>query len=251
MPKAKETKNLVFHTSAGFSLVPGIEDFWRNNLKWKSKGYAVIIEPKGKIWYLNDNTAKYGYVEKYNQGKCFEFITNGVAGNNSNNVHICYIGGIEVAGKDSKGQNIYKGKDTRTLEQKASFEVVIKQFLDWCNANGKDTNFATGFVGHRDFSKDSNKDGIIASWERIKECPCFDAIKEYEKYASPDRKGLLPTVQSTKPQTIKDNSFKFYSVVAGDTLSKIAIKNKTTVIKIKKDNSLNTDLIQIGQKLKV
>lgn len=251
MPQAKETKNLVFHTSAGFSGVTSIEDFWRNNLKWKSKGYSVIIEPKGKIWYLDNNTAKYGYTEKYNSGKCFEFITNGVAGNNSNNVHICYIGGIEVVGKDSKGQNIYKGKDTRTSEQKASFEIVIKQFLDWCKANGKDVNSNLGFVGHRDFSKDSDKNGVIAPWERIKECPCFDAIKEYEKYASPDRKGLLPTVKTPKQETLQNNDFKLYTVVAGDSLSKIAVKYKTTITKLKKDNLLNTDVIQIGQKLKV
>jgi len=57
--------------------------------------------------------------------------------------------------------------------------------------------------------------------------------------------GNLP-VKNTTPS--KEN---LYTVVSGDTLSKIAIKNRTTVTKIKKDNSLNSDLIQIGQKLKI
>lgn len=246
MPIASQVNNLVLHTTAGFSGVTRIEDFWRVNLKWGSKGYGVIVEVDGTIWYLNDNTAKYGYTKTYNNGKCFEFITNGVAGNNSNSVHIAYIGGIEVVGKDSKGQKIFKGKDTRTPQQKASIEVVIAQFLAWCIANGKDVCKGIGVVGHRDYSLDKDKNGVIASWERIKECPCFDAIKEYEKYASEDRRGLLPTVKTPT----KITTFKFYNVVSGDSLSKIAIKLNTTITKLKKDNSLNSDLIQIGQKLK-
>ena len=33
--------------------------------------------------------------------------------------------------------------------------------------------------GHRDFSPDTNHNGVVDPWERIKECPCFDAIPEY------------------------------------------------------------------------
>ena len=42
-----------------------------------------------------------------------------------------------------------------------------------------------------------------------------------------------------------------YVVKKGDSLSKIAKENKTTVEKIKKDNSLKTDIIQIGQQIKL
>ena len=35
--------------------------------------------------------------------------------------------------------------------------------------------------GHRDFSPDVNGDGIITPDEFIKDCPCFDAKKEYAK----------------------------------------------------------------------
>ena len=44
---------------------------------------------------------------------------------------------------------------------------------------------------------------------------------------------------------------KFYTVKAGDTLSKIAKENKTTVEKIQKDNNLKSTVIQINQKLKL
>ena len=47
------------------------------------------------------------------------------------------------------------------------------------------------------------------------------------------------------------NSEKFYTVKAGDTLSKIAKENKTTVEKIQKDNNLKSTVIQINQKLKL
>lgn len=48
----------------------------------------------------------------------------------------------------------------------------------------------------------------------------------------------------------KENE-KTYSVISGDTLSKIAIRFNTTVSKLKAENKLSTDVIQIGQKLKV
>lgn len=54
---------------------------------------------------------------------------------------------------------------------------------------------------------------------------------------------------STTPS--REVSKNIYTVVSGDSLSKIAIKNNTTILKIKKENSLNSDLITVGQKLKL
>ena len=34
-------------------------------------------------------------------------------------------------------------------------------------------------MGHRDISPDLNHNGVVDPWERIKECPCFDAMTEY------------------------------------------------------------------------
>jgi N-acetyl-anhydromuramyl-L-alanine amidase AmpD len=36
---------------------------------------------------------------------------------------------------------------------------------------------AAKIQGHRDFSPDKNRNGKVDPWERIKECPCFDAIE--------------------------------------------------------------------------
>lgn len=53
---------------------------------------------------------------------------------------------------------------------------------------------------------------------------------------------------SLNSTTLESN---IYTVVSGDSLSKIAIKFKTTITKIKSDNKLSSDLIKVGQKLKV
>jgi len=51
-----------------------------------------------------------------------------------------------------------------------------------------------GYVGHRDFSNDKNKNGVIESWERNKECPSMDIIgsQEHYLYSSKDRYNKLP-----------------------------------------------------------
>ena len=50
---------------------------------------------------------------------------------------------------------------------------------------------------------------------------------------------------------VQINTTNLYIVRAGDTLSKIAVSNNTTVRNIKTLNNLSSDLIQIGQKLKI
>lgn len=59
---------------------------------------------------------------------------------------------------------------------------------------------------------------------------------------------LIKYASVGESEEVKD---KFYTVVKGDTLSKIAAANRTTITKLKKDNGLKSDLIQIGQKLKL
>jgi N-acetylmuramoyl-L-alanine amidase len=232
MPKATAVKNIVIHCSAGFGNVESIKKFWRDTLGWRSPGYHIIVDLDGNLNQIAEFTA----------------ITNGVEGHNSDSIHICYIGGVEVAGKNQKtGQNIYKGKDTRTDAQKLGIIKAITRAQDWLKANGKDVKKDLSVVGHRDFSKDQNGDGIIASWERIKECPSFDAMREYTFFTSKNRLNLLPTVKDI----VQKDDFIIYAVVPGDSLSLIAKKYDTTVKAIKELNELTTDVIQPRQKLKI
>ena len=192
MSRATQINNIVIHCSAGFGNVESIQNFWKNTLKWKSKGYHFIIDTDGIIYYLFSNSEKNGYTTDESKLN-LELITNGVMSFNSSTIHITYIGGVENIGTDKKP--IWKGKDTRTDAQKQSIEKCIQKAIKWLKDNGKDITKNLGIVGHRDFSPDKDKNGVIASWERIKECPCFDPILEYMMYASKDRYSKLPTTK--------------------------------------------------------
>jgi len=61
-----------------------------------------------------------------------------------------------------------------------------------------------------------------------------------------------PKSSSTRKSTAKKSSgSSIHTVGKGDTLYGIALKNKTTVAKIKAANGLKSDLIRPGQKLKL
>ncbi len=65
------------------------------------------------------------------------------------------------------------------------------------------------------------------------------------------RKVLNAYFATRKEEVISEKKESLYKVISGDTLSKIAKKHDTTVSIVKKDNSLKSDIITIGQKLKV
>lgn len=145
----RQVNNIVFHCTATpqKTTIKSIQRYWKENLKWKNPGYHIVIKPCG--WYVRlapDGT-----------------ICNGVSGHNHDSIHISYIGGIDEQGK---------AVDNRTTSQKKTMITLAKTFRSrYPNAR---------ILGHRDFSKDKNNNGIIDPWERIKECPCFDAKIEYE-----------------------------------------------------------------------
>lgn len=86
-----------------------------------------------------------------------------VSGYNSNSIGVCYVGGLD---------GNMKPKDTRTPEQ--------KEALKWLIATLKKYLGIKIVKGHRDYSPDTNNNGIIEEFEWIKSCPCFDAIPEYK-----------------------------------------------------------------------
>ena len=114
---------------------------------WSKPGYHYIVDVSGKVF----NTLSE------------DEVSNGVKGFNSNLINVAYIGGI-----DTKGKPV----DNRTEEQKKSLLLLLKAL--------KKKHPNAIIQGHRDFSPDTNKNGIVDPWERIKACPCFDAKVEYK-----------------------------------------------------------------------
>ena len=82
-------------------------------------------------------------------------------GYNARSIGICYEGGLDEDGKAA---------DTRTSRQKESLHRLVRELLQrYPDAK---------VVGHRDLSPDTNYNGIVDPWERIKECPCFEVKAE-------------------------------------------------------------------------
>lgn len=163
----RNIKYIAIHCSAGFGLIPAIEKFWYKTLGWKNPGYHIIIYEDGTKWFVTKNGSYSSDQSKLDLSK----VTNGIAGFNSSSVHISYIGGVEKT-------NTSKAKDTRTYAQiRAIGEsiLLVQKILQKTQAT-RDIKIQ----GHRDFSPDKNKNGVIDSWERIKECPSFNAIPEYK-----------------------------------------------------------------------
>ena len=114
---------------------------------WRIPGYHYIVDPRGMLTQLVAE----------------DRISNGVKGYNAESINVAYIGGI-----DSKKKAI----DNRTPEQKKTLlNILTRLKKKYPNAI---------IMGHRDISPDKNHNGIVDPWERIKECPCFDAKTEYE-----------------------------------------------------------------------
>lgn len=139
---------IAVHCTAG-SQKQTIEDLKKEfkNKGWQNPGYHYVVDPKGGVHQLLDE----------------DRVSNGVKGFNSVSINVAYIGGI-----DSKG----KAVDNRTEAQKQSLRSLLSILKKrYPNAT---------IQGHRDFSPDKNGNGKVDPWERIKECPCFEAKDEYK-----------------------------------------------------------------------
>lgn len=146
----RQINHIVFHCSAtkeGKFFDAADIDKMHKARGWSGIGYHYVV--------LLDGT-----VEK---GRPDEKIGAHVKDHNKDSIGVVYIGGLDKNGKP---------KDTRTALQKESLRELAKR-LKWLYTKAD-------FSGHRDFSPDLNKNGIIESKERIKECPCYDAKTEYK-----------------------------------------------------------------------
>lgn len=151
----RKIEHIILHCTAGpqNQKIEDIQGYWKNKLGWKTPGYHYMIKADGEAVNLQP-------IEKP---------SNGVAGHNAHSINISYIGGVVTASDDpvnAKGYPI----DNRTNEQKATQKELIikfnKQFPDAI------------ILGHRDFSPDKNRNGIIEPTEWIKSCPSF-SVKDW------------------------------------------------------------------------
>ncbi|KGR76520.1 hypothetical protein CD33_06520 [Ureibacillus sinduriensis BLB-1 = JCM 15800] len=76
-------------------------------------------------------------------------------------------------------------------------------------------------------------------------------IGEGKKIASTPQVSTKPSVQANTSKDVSATNMQTYQVMKGDSLSKIAAKFNVGVTDIKNWNQLNTDLIYVGQVLKI
>lgn len=92
-----------------------------------------------------------------------------VDNHNYDSLGVCYEGGLDANGNP---------KDTRTAGQKVS---ILKVFDHWfLELSRRQPISGIEIVGHRDLSPDQDGDGVVEEHEWLKQCPCFDAITEYQ-----------------------------------------------------------------------
>lgn len=133
----RQIKEIAVHCSAtkeGQHFTAADIDGWHRKQGWKEIGYNAVV--------LLDGTIQPGRDEAK--------VPSHAVGHNANSIAICYIGGVDAAGKP---------KDTRTPAQKLALERWLRE---------KKAQYPGAHIlGHRDYP------GVK------KACPSFDAKAEY------------------------------------------------------------------------
>lgn len=146
----KVTNGLAIHCTAtpeGRNVDATDVDAMHRAKGWEGIGYHYIVHLDGSI----------------EAGRPENCVGSHIEGRNHDLLGIVYAGGLDVHGK---------AKDTRTPDQKDGLAHLVKSL----NAKYK----LKSIGGHRDYSPDKNHDGIIESYEWLKDCPCFD-VKSWLK----------------------------------------------------------------------
>lgn len=144
----KITHIFVHCAASAQSMTPQeLLNFFYKVKRWSRPGYHYVVGADGTITNIWPES-------KY---------SNGVKNMNSHSINVAWIGGVTKEHPN--------GIDNRTDRQKTALRHLMKEL------RGK---YPTAkIMGHRDTSPDVNGNGIIDPWERIKACPCFDAMVEY------------------------------------------------------------------------
>lgn len=144
--------DIVVHctaTPAGRPMtVEQIRRIHKRDNHWADIGYHYVILLDGTI----------------NSGRPVDQVGAHVSGHNAHSIGVVYVGGLSADGKTPT--------DTRTESQRGALLALLRML--------RAIYPKARIRGHRDFSPDLNHNGIIEPSEWIKQCPCFDAAKEYK-----------------------------------------------------------------------
>lgn len=143
-------------------------------------------------------------------------------------------------------------KDDTVVESVKTQEVAIKELAKANTTKAKaivkpETSSSAQNLYQEAVQKEKDRDLVNAREiykEIYNEHADFDNIADVQKRLESVNMELILSNVPTKETVIHD-------VVSGDTLGKLAKKYKTTIGLIKKNNHLKSDIIRIGQKLRI
>lgn len=144
----RNIKYIVIHCSAtkeGRPVTVGDITKWHKARGYRTIGYHYVVYIDGSVHVGRSESEVGAHVQSHN----------------SDSIGVCYVGGLDAAGKS---------KDTRTVVQKVALRSLIGRL--------KNKYPSAKIVGHRDLSPDRNGNGKVEKWEWLKDCPCFDVKDE-------------------------------------------------------------------------
>lgn len=148
----RKIDKIIIHCSASKEGVDiGVKeiDVLHKKRGFKEIGYHYVIRINGVIEIGRDISKIGAHTTGYNTGS----------------IGICYVGGLDKNGKI---------KDTRTYQQKNALYQLVKKLMEIYPIKE--------VKGHRDYSPDTNGDGVISKYEWIKGCPCFEVSEFMKEY---------------------------------------------------------------------
>lgn len=149
MIKQRPITLIVVHCTASrctSNLTPAALEAMHKQQGFAECGYHYYITKDGRIHHMRDITRIGAHAKGYN----------------TPSIGVAYEGGLDANGRPA---------DTRTQSQRQSLKTLLR-FLSL-------TYPEATICGHRDLSPDLNHNGTIEPSEYIKQCPCFEASKEY------------------------------------------------------------------------
>ena len=137
---------IVIHTSAtraNMFVDAAMIDKWHKANGYRKIGYHYVIRRDGRVELGRKETEGGAHVRNHNY----------------NTIGICLVGGLN--NQTGAAENNYTPQQWNEL----------RKLL-----NNLTKRFPNAYVlGHRDYSPDLDKDGVVEAHEWFKECPCFDA----------------------------------------------------------------------------